>query len=48
MMILESVSSTVQSEVNVNIETQEHRPFFVNGVLFGSYPSYPEAVAERQ
>lgn len=47
-MVLEIVSSIVQSEVNVNIETKDHRPFFVNGVLFGSYPSYPDAVAERQ
>lgn len=29
-------------KVNVNIETEGHAPYFVDGVLFGSYPSTKE------
>ena len=47
-MVLKSVSSHIQSQLNVNIETEGHRPYYVNRVLFGSYPSYPAAVAERR
>ena len=47
-MLLETVSASLESKANVNLETEDHRPYYVNGILFGSYPSYPDAVAERR
>ena len=35
------VSSSVRADLNINVETEDHRPFYVNAILFGSYPSYP-------
>ena len=35
------VSAAVRADLNINVETEDHRPFYVNAILFGSYPSYP-------
>ena len=36
-----TISFTVQADLNINVETEDHRPFYVNEILFASYPSYP-------
>ena len=47
-LVLHSVDITVKAEPNVNIETLGHVPYYVEGIQFGSYPSYPAAKAPSQ